>query len=306
MPVGRGLFGLRYENRPVRIDEALLTEISESSGGTLLPGARRAGAAGHLRADRPAGAVAGGGAQLRALHRALPVAARVGHRRAARRGVVAGLARSGAMNESVGGAWASRCCASTYRGPWPWRSCCCCRCWCAGRWCGSAGVAVRDCSATRPRVPSLVSARHPPAAAARWCASPVVALLGAVALTGPRWGMVQFAGNAPRHRRRDRARRVALHARARRTAIAPRTHEAGGAPAARAVARRPHRAHRLRRPELHPLAAHRRRRSARAVPRQPVAGCRGAGGVLDCAGDPPGHRAARRVHRHRPTGRWWS
>lgn len=33
MPVGRGLFGLRYENRPVRIDEELLTEISESSGG---------------------------------------------------------------------------------------------------------------------------------------------------------------------------------------------------------------------------------------------------------------------------------
>ncbi len=33
MPVGRGLFGLRYENRPVRIDEALLTEISEASGG---------------------------------------------------------------------------------------------------------------------------------------------------------------------------------------------------------------------------------------------------------------------------------
>lgn len=33
IPVSRGLFGLRYENRPVRIDEALLTEISESSGG---------------------------------------------------------------------------------------------------------------------------------------------------------------------------------------------------------------------------------------------------------------------------------
>jgi Ca-activated chloride channel family protein len=33
IPVGRGLFGLRYENRPVRIDEALLTEIAESSGG---------------------------------------------------------------------------------------------------------------------------------------------------------------------------------------------------------------------------------------------------------------------------------
>lgn len=33
IPVSRGLFGLRYENRPVRIDEKLLTEISESSGG---------------------------------------------------------------------------------------------------------------------------------------------------------------------------------------------------------------------------------------------------------------------------------
>ena len=33
VPVGRGLFGLRYENRPVEIDETLLTEISERSGG---------------------------------------------------------------------------------------------------------------------------------------------------------------------------------------------------------------------------------------------------------------------------------
>jgi Ca-activated chloride channel family protein len=33
VPVGRGLFGLRYENRPVEIDEALLTEISQRSGG---------------------------------------------------------------------------------------------------------------------------------------------------------------------------------------------------------------------------------------------------------------------------------
>ncbi len=33
VPVGRGLFGLRYENRPVRIDEALLTEIARMSGG---------------------------------------------------------------------------------------------------------------------------------------------------------------------------------------------------------------------------------------------------------------------------------
>jgi len=33
VPVGRGLFGLRYENRPVKIDEALLTEIATTSGG---------------------------------------------------------------------------------------------------------------------------------------------------------------------------------------------------------------------------------------------------------------------------------
>jgi Ca-activated chloride channel family protein len=42
-PVGRGLFGLRYENRPVRIDEALLTEIAEGSGGRYFR-ARDAGA----------------------------------------------------------------------------------------------------------------------------------------------------------------------------------------------------------------------------------------------------------------------
>ena len=33
VPVGRGLFGLRYENRPVEIDDALLTEIAKMSGG---------------------------------------------------------------------------------------------------------------------------------------------------------------------------------------------------------------------------------------------------------------------------------
>lgn len=33
VPVGRGLFGLRYENRPVRIDEPLLTEVATSTGG---------------------------------------------------------------------------------------------------------------------------------------------------------------------------------------------------------------------------------------------------------------------------------
>jgi Ca-activated chloride channel family protein len=33
VPVGRGLFGLRYENRPVEIDEALLTQIANETGG---------------------------------------------------------------------------------------------------------------------------------------------------------------------------------------------------------------------------------------------------------------------------------
>jgi Ca-activated chloride channel family protein len=33
VPVGRGVYGLRYENRPVRIDEALLTEVARVTGG---------------------------------------------------------------------------------------------------------------------------------------------------------------------------------------------------------------------------------------------------------------------------------
>ena len=33
VPVGRGLFGLRYEMRPVEIDDALLTEIAQKTGG---------------------------------------------------------------------------------------------------------------------------------------------------------------------------------------------------------------------------------------------------------------------------------
>ena len=33
VPVGRGLFGLRYENRPVEIDDELLTEVSRKTGG---------------------------------------------------------------------------------------------------------------------------------------------------------------------------------------------------------------------------------------------------------------------------------
>ena len=33
VPVGRGLFGLRYENRPVEIDESLLTDVANITGG---------------------------------------------------------------------------------------------------------------------------------------------------------------------------------------------------------------------------------------------------------------------------------
>jgi Ca-activated chloride channel family protein len=33
VPVGRGLFGLRYENRLVRIDEPLLIDIAKTTGG---------------------------------------------------------------------------------------------------------------------------------------------------------------------------------------------------------------------------------------------------------------------------------
>ena len=33
VPVGRGLYGLRYENRPVRIDEVLLTDVARTTGG---------------------------------------------------------------------------------------------------------------------------------------------------------------------------------------------------------------------------------------------------------------------------------
>ncbi|HEY6218734.1 MAG TPA: VWA domain-containing protein, partial [Gemmatimonadaceae bacterium] len=33
VPVGQGVFGLRYENRPVRIDEPLLTDVAAATGG---------------------------------------------------------------------------------------------------------------------------------------------------------------------------------------------------------------------------------------------------------------------------------
>jgi Ca-activated chloride channel family protein len=33
VPVGQGVYGLRYENRPVRIDEPLLTDVAATTGG---------------------------------------------------------------------------------------------------------------------------------------------------------------------------------------------------------------------------------------------------------------------------------
>jgi Ca-activated chloride channel family protein len=33
VPVGRGLFGLRFENRPVIIDEALLADVAKTTSG---------------------------------------------------------------------------------------------------------------------------------------------------------------------------------------------------------------------------------------------------------------------------------
>ena len=43
VPVGRGVFGLRYENRPVEIDDALLTEVAQRTVGRYFR-ARDAGA----------------------------------------------------------------------------------------------------------------------------------------------------------------------------------------------------------------------------------------------------------------------
>ena len=47
VPVGRGLFGLRYENRPVRIDEALLQDVAKTTGGRYFR-ARDAAALAHI------------------------------------------------------------------------------------------------------------------------------------------------------------------------------------------------------------------------------------------------------------------
>ncbi len=47
VPVGRGLFGLRYENRPVEIDEALLTDVANVTGGKYFR-ARDAAALRHI------------------------------------------------------------------------------------------------------------------------------------------------------------------------------------------------------------------------------------------------------------------
>lgn len=50
VPVGRGVFGLRYENRPVEIDDALLSEIAQKTGGRYFR-ARDAAALEHITAE---------------------------------------------------------------------------------------------------------------------------------------------------------------------------------------------------------------------------------------------------------------
>ena len=50
VPVGRGVFGLRYENRPVRIDEALLQDVARTTGGRYFR-ARDAAALQHITAQ---------------------------------------------------------------------------------------------------------------------------------------------------------------------------------------------------------------------------------------------------------------
>ena len=50
VPVGRGLFGLRYENRVVRIDEPLLSDVAKSTGGRYFRARDSAELAGIYRA----------------------------------------------------------------------------------------------------------------------------------------------------------------------------------------------------------------------------------------------------------------
>ena len=80
VPVGRGLFGLRYEKRLVRIDEPLLTDIAKTTGGRYYRARDAAALAAHLRRDQPARARAGAHALVRALHGALSLAARISRR----------------------------------------------------------------------------------------------------------------------------------------------------------------------------------------------------------------------------------
>src|SRR3990170_3466364 len=89
-------------------------------------------------------------------------------------------------------------------------------------------------------------------------------------------------------RRGARDGRLALDARRGRAAESPRAPEAGGAPPPRGVARRPRGAPRVRGEELHPVAAHGRRRRHRALPRQPRSVHRGRGRHGARADDRPG------------------
>ena len=99
VPVGRGLFGLRYENRARSHRRAAAERHREDDRRPVLPRARCRGAAAHLRGDQPARARAGAHALVRALHGALSLAAVPRGARARRRAAARRAPRAAAMSE---------------------------------------------------------------------------------------------------------------------------------------------------------------------------------------------------------------
>ena len=105
VPVGQGVFGLRYENRPVRIDEPLLTDIATTTGGRYFR-ARDAAALQRIyeqinQLEREPGA----DQDLRPIHGALSLAVDAGDSRARRGAPARRLAGTASMNVSVDHLW---------------------------------------------------------------------------------------------------------------------------------------------------------------------------------------------------------
>ena len=254
VPVGRGLFGLRYEERPVEIDETLLTDVANITGGR------------YFRA-RDAAALRRIYQQIDQLER-VPVQTKTYVRYTELYRWPLGLALLSLLFELGLSAGRRRCHDD--------------RLSLAAR--ARPRAARRDRGGAGPRRPAPARS----AGAIRRSGRRVAPHARGV---GPGDGLADDAagrrvrarghraGGAALGRRTGRqpdarirhgagARRVALHARHRREARPPRAHEGGGAPTARAVGRRSDRTHRLRRPELRALAAHRGRERPRPLPRQ--------------------------------------